>query len=267
MCLAVLPGLAAGSSARAASPSAESAGCSSAIQAAERQHRIPARLLHSIGLVESGRAGAAGRPAASWPWTINVAGTGRYLESRSAAVAAVEQARGVGIHSIDVGCMQVNLLHHPSAFASLDQAFDPQVNANYAAAFLASLYRATGSWPAAAEAYHSRTPGLAAEYGRRVMAIWPLSGQYGAAPGAQARAAARRVDPHDVYTPEFRARVAADAARRAERDVALSGTASRRGVSLASSGAARGGVRPVSRQASGPVVAPPGRPLRSPLRS
>ena len=41
--------------------------------------------------------------------------------------------RAQGARSIDVGCMQVNLLHHADAFASLEQAFDPVANARYAA--------------------------------------------------------------------------------------------------------------------------------------
>lgn len=30
--------------------------------------------------------------------------------------------RPFGVHSINVGCMQVNLIHHPDAFTSLDHA-------------------------------------------------------------------------------------------------------------------------------------------------
>ncbi len=80
------------------------------------------------------------------------------------------QARGV--QSIDVGCMQVNLLYHPSAFATLDQAFDPAPNASYAARFLRSLYARLGDWPEAAAAYHSFTPGPNAQYARLIAAVW-----------------------------------------------------------------------------------------------
>ncbi len=262
--------LAVAAEARAASPPAEGASCSAAIQAAERRHRIPARLLHAIGLVESGRAGGAGRAAASWPWTVNIAGVGSYLDSRTAAIAAVEQARSAGIRSVDVGCMQVNLVHHPAAFASLEQAFDPQANADYAGAFLASLFRETGSWPAAAQAYHSRMADRGARYGRRVMAAWPLSGQYGALPGAEEPAAGRSIDPHNVYTPEFRARVAADAAQRtrrnaAQRDEALRGRRDRPGA-LVQSGPASGAARPAARAGRSALTAAAERPGGQPLR-
>ena len=40
---------------------------------------------------------------------------------------------------MDVGCMQVNLYHHAHAFSSLDNAFDPQSNVDYAARFLRSI--------------------------------------------------------------------------------------------------------------------------------
>lgn len=256
---------------RRAERPAEPAACSAAIQAAERQHGIPDRLLHSIGLVESGRAGPSGRGAASWPWTINVAGAGRFFETKLAAISAVEQARGAGVHSIDVGCMQVNLVHHPAAFASLEQAFDPQANANYAAAFLSSLFRKTGNWPAAAEAYHSMTPSLGVPYGRRVMAIWPQAGRYGVVPQPQERVddgrLERSLDPHNVYTPEFRARLASEAARRAERDAALNGLTPPRAVSLMLSNAAKGLSQPISRQGRSSADAAPRRSGRQPLRS
>ncbi len=76
------------------------------------------------------------------------------------------------MRSIDVGCMQVNLMYHPNAFASLDEAFDPSANAQYAARFLNALYGASGSWVQATAAYHSETPAIGADYQRRVMARW-----------------------------------------------------------------------------------------------
>jgi soluble lytic murein transglycosylase-like protein len=68
--------------------------------------------------------------------------------------------------------MQLNLMHHPDAFTSLDQAFDPYANAAFAARFLNVLYNRTGSWPKSIAAYHSDTPLFADEYQRRVLAMW-----------------------------------------------------------------------------------------------
>ena len=65
--------------------------------------------------------------------------------------------------------MQVNLQMHPDAFASLDAAFDPAANADYAARYLRELHaEANGDWNVAVGLYHSHTPYLAAEYRDRV---------------------------------------------------------------------------------------------------
>ena len=180
--------------------------CQAAIEAAEARARLPRRLLGSVGTVESGRLDGRSGRVAPWPWTINVGGIGRFFDSKAEAITAVQQARAGGVQSIDVGCMQVNLMHHPNAFATLDQAFDPATNATYAAGFLSRLFTQTGGWPAAAAAYHSQTPGMADDYRRRVMALWPLAAQYGASGDGQAPREPA-IDPHRIYTPEFRGKL------------------------------------------------------------
>ena len=131
--------------------------------------------MQAIGVVESGRADERGGVTA-WPWTINVEGTGYIFETKQEAIEAVNAQRARGARSIDVGCMQVNLLHHGSAFGSLEQAFDPAANARYAAEFLQRLLAQTGSWPRAAAGYHSLTPDIGAEYARKVLAVWARPG-------------------------------------------------------------------------------------------
>jgi soluble lytic murein transglycosylase-like protein len=179
--------------------------CQSAIQAAERHARLPPLLLQSIALVESGRPDSGTGRVLPWPWTINVAGTGYFYASSEEAVLAVQAFRANGIKSIDVGCTQVNLFYHPNAFASLESAFDPRTNADYAARFLRSLYASVGNWPLAAAAYHSQTAERGHAYARRVMAIWPHAARYGALP-APTSAAATGAD-YSMYTPEFAARL------------------------------------------------------------
>jgi soluble lytic murein transglycosylase-like protein len=76
------------------------------------------------------------------------------------------------VKSIDVGCLQVNLMYHPDAFATLEQAFDPRTNANYAARFLNTLYAGDKDWAHAIAAYHSETPILGDAYRVLVMARW-----------------------------------------------------------------------------------------------
>ena len=167
---ALAPGRPAG-----ASPAAQ---CRAAIASAEHAAGIPDRLMQSIGIMESGRRDETGVVSA-YPWTINAQGVGSYYASKAEAIAAVTALRARGVNSIDVGCMQVNLMHHASAFASLDEAFDPAANANYAARFLTRLLGQTGSWPGATAGYHSLTPGIGDEYARKVLAIWTRPAPHG----------------------------------------------------------------------------------------
>ncbi len=159
----------------ASPPPSPSALCETAIVGAERTLRLPLRLLGAIADVESGRLDGAGhvRP---WPWTINAEGRGQFFASKQDAIATVRTLQLQGVQSIDVGCMQVNLMYHPNAFASLDEAFDPTANALYAARFLNTLYGISGSWVQATAAYHSQTPAIGAEYQQRVMARWQHPG-------------------------------------------------------------------------------------------
>lgn len=195
--------------------------CQTAFLAEERSSGVPPQLLRAIGLVESGRADPATGRTISWPWTINVAGVGYFYPSQSEAIAAVTQFRAAGVQSIDVGCLQVNLLHHPTAFGSLDQAFNPQTNVRYAASFLTALHRETGNWPQATAAYHSRTPELGHQYALCVMASWPLAERYGALPEIGRKGVA--LPDLRAYTPEFASRLRLAAADRVARESAMRG--------------------------------------------
>ena len=63
-----------------------------------------------------------------------------------AALQRMRELQKSGVNNIDVGCFQINLQHHPSAFTDLNQAFDPTANAQYAARFLTGLRSRLGSW-------------------------------------------------------------------------------------------------------------------------
>jgi hypothetical protein len=147
--------------------------CQQAIETAAQTHALPPGLLAAIGRVESGRHDPISGALHPWPWTVDAEGQGAFYDSKEQAIAAVRGLQARGVRSIDVGCMQVNLMHHPNAFGSLEQAFDPMANANYAAQFLVELHGQTGEWPKAAAMYHSATPELGAEYQAKVMAVWP----------------------------------------------------------------------------------------------
>ena len=145
--------------------------CRNAIATVERADYVPDRLMQAISIMESGRRDPASGVAA-WPWTINVEGVGAMFDTKEEAIAAVRANQAQGKRSIDVGCMQVNLIHHGSAFSSLEEAFDPVSNVRYAARFLKQLLDKTGSWPNAVAGYHSLTPDIGGEYAKKVLAIW-----------------------------------------------------------------------------------------------
>jgi hypothetical protein len=146
--------------------------CRAAIQAAERAAGLPPHLLMAIARVESGRRDPDSGNFHPWPWTINAEGRGQFFPTKAAAIAGVQALQAGGMRSIDIGCMQVNLRHHPEAFANLEEAFDPLANATYAARFLTELNATRNDWTRAAAAYHSQTPERAEPYRERVMAAW-----------------------------------------------------------------------------------------------
>jgi hypothetical protein len=127
-------------------------------------------------VVETGRPDPVSGSLRPWPWTINAEGQGFFFASKQQAIAAVRDLQARGVRSIDVGCMQVNLMFHPAAFATLDQAFDPGANAAFAARFLKTLRTAHGDWLGAIAAYHSETPALGAGYRQLVLARWDRPG-------------------------------------------------------------------------------------------
>lgn len=167
----------------AAASEAASAVCAAEVARHERAQGIPAHLLKAISIVESGRWDAERKASIAWPWTVMAEGKGRFLPSKDAAIAEVRALKARGVRNIDVGCMQVNLRHHPTAFANIEEAFDPAANVAYAARFLRALYDNTNNWPVAASYYHSQTPSLAAIYRGKLMVAWDAA-KAGKAPGA-----------------------------------------------------------------------------------
>jgi len=133
---------------------------------------LPPKLLGAIATVESGRTLADSRVRVPWPWTINVDGRGEQFDSKAEAIAAARRHARAGAHNIDVGCMQISLLHHPYAFRTIEEAFDPAANVAYGGRFLAGLVKAQPPLEQAIGRYHSSTPALLEEYRDRVLAVW-----------------------------------------------------------------------------------------------
>jgi hypothetical protein len=146
--------------------------CEQAGRDAERQYALPVGLLAAIGRVESGRWDASLGRVVPTPWAIDAGGQPYMPDSKQSALQQIRALQTGGIRNIDVGCFQINLLNHPSAFTDLDQAFDPVANAQYAARFLTLLRARLGTWEDAVAAYHSATPSRGIPYRQLVFANW-----------------------------------------------------------------------------------------------
>ena len=175
-----------------AEPDAPYAACEAAIAAAQKAPRIPDKLMPAMSRVESGRLDPLTKQVRPWPWTINVEGAGFFFDSKEGAIDAVRALQARGVRSVDVGCMQVNLMHHPNAFASLDEAFDPAANARYAARFLSALFRQTNDWNLATANYHSANADRGEDYQRRV---------FGRVMTPMAKGATTPASPYGVWPP------------------------------------------------------------------
>jgi len=209
--MAMLAGWAVLALMRPAAAEPVNAACAAETSRNEVAYGIPQRLLDSISLVESGRWDKERQKVVAWPWTIDAGGQGRFFATKAEAIEAVKRLRAQGVKNIDVGCMQVNLQYHPTAFASIEDAFDPAANVAYAARFLKGLFEATEHWPTAASYYHSQTPALAQEYLGRLMAVWTGDGAKAllasAAPAASGRSRASAA--RTLQAPSARSRVVA----------------------------------------------------------
>lgn len=146
--------------------------CSQNFARVERELGIPKQLVQAISMSESGRWSDEAKAVVPWPWTINAAGQGYYFDTMHEAVTFARRLQLKGVESMDVGCMQVNLKHHPDAFTSLTDAFNPTSNVAYGAKFLRSNYDDLGTWPQAIAAYHSRTSMKGRQYYGLVRKNW-----------------------------------------------------------------------------------------------
>ena len=146
--------------------------CDAAAAKAEIDWNVPTGVLSAVGTVESGRVhGPFG--AQPWPWTINAAGRGYFFKSKEAAIDAVLGLMQRGYPYIDIGCFQIDIAYHPDLFRSLDEAFDPERNAQAAARLLALGRARAPDWATAVANYHSATPELGGPYLQRVRAALP----------------------------------------------------------------------------------------------
>jgi len=143
--------------------------CDRAAIVASRSKGVPLDVLQAVSRTETGRPGKNGLQP--WPWTVNMEGVGRWFATLDEARSYVFLNFKSGARSFDVGCFQINYKWHGDAFRSIDDMFDPKINAQYAATFLKELYQEFGNWTDAVGAYHSRSPELAKKYTARFVRI------------------------------------------------------------------------------------------------
>jgi hypothetical protein len=147
----------------------EAAICLAAADRAADRHGVPRAVMRALTRTETGRSrGGALQP---WPWTVNMEGAGHWFDDRAEALAYVRREQARGAVSFDVGCFQINFRWHGQHFDSVEQMFDPAANSDYAARFVADLYRETNDWTRAAGYYHSRTPEFYNRYTARFARI------------------------------------------------------------------------------------------------
>lgn len=128
---------------------ASTGSCEGAIFEAAQRYGIPAGILYSVGLTETGRKGSL------QAYAMNVEGKAYYFKTLDEALAGFDAARSSGKKLIDVGCMQINQHFHGEHFTSVEAMFDPRRNVEYAAHFLSNLHRRHETWTMAVARYHA----------------------------------------------------------------------------------------------------------------
>lgn len=124
-----------------------------AYQLAAQAAEIPAEVLYAVALTESGlRIADKVRP---WPWTLNVAGRGRFFKSRvDACEALTKTLQTTSAKRVDVGLAQINYGYHAKRVTAPCDLLDPTINLKIAADLLKQHYRPNESWLMAMGRYH-----------------------------------------------------------------------------------------------------------------
>ncbi len=179
--------------------------CDLAAEHAASTTGVPLDMLLAISRAETGRL--RNGQLAPWPWAVNRAGEGFWFETAAEAIDFASAELAANALNFDVGCFQINLRWHSAGFSSLNEMFDPEMNAAYAARFLTQLRRNEGGWSEAVAAYHSRNNRQAEAYLARVEEIYvgladPRSGaSVEPGPGSDVAAAP---EPHENQFPLLR---------------------------------------------------------------
>ena len=141
---------------------------------------VPADIFYAIALQES-QASITKSKQRPWPWTLNIAGKGRYYRTQADALRAIQAYLRSGKCNIDIGLGQIHWCSHAKSFPEGPaQALHPYNNLQYAAEVLKEQHRYVlkkklpgNSWWIAVGRYHSpNNPKLAKAYRLRVYKKW-----------------------------------------------------------------------------------------------
>lgn len=122
--------------------------CVSHAVEAERELNIPAGLLVSIALVESGMGGTP------QPYALSVGGRSVFADDGAEAARHLRDSKGRLRDNVYVGCMQISLKAHRSKFSPLERIVDPRDNVWFAGRLLVRLHGEFGSWRSAVARYN-----------------------------------------------------------------------------------------------------------------
>ena len=128
--------------------------CDESIELVARSSIVPKNILYKIARLESGRY--LDGKFVSWPWSLNNAGDTYVFDSFKEGLNTLLELHKSGESNVDIGCMQLNLRWHGSAFSNLSEMLSPLANVTYASSYLEKLFMETGSWEKAVKYYHSR---------------------------------------------------------------------------------------------------------------
>lgn len=146
--------------------------CEEAAQFASHQTGVPLSILRAVTLAETGHTQPNGAGFDAWPWAVMADLKGHWFPDKYSAIAYAEEQVAQGKSNVDIGCFQLNIRWHATAFQSVTDMFSPQNNALYAANFLQDLYAQTGDWRTAVGRYHSRDEARAEDYVQRLETIF-----------------------------------------------------------------------------------------------
>lgn len=92
-------------------------------------------LLYAVSLCESGFKAAGDDKRRPWPWTLRYPGGAFYAASKKNAELELKRLGQLGITSVDVGLMQINLRWHRDRIRDAD-ILDPATNLRLGARIL-----------------------------------------------------------------------------------------------------------------------------------